>query len=67
MDAERIIAEIEWLEKLFRLPDKRSLLIPDWKAAKRKIAAIERLEKLYRLPDPRTAPDVGWNDSTPEV
>ncbi len=56
MDAERIIAEIEWLEKLFRLPDKRSLLIPDWKAAKRKIAAIERLEKLYRLPDPRPLP-----------
>ena len=25
MDAEQIVAEIEWLEALFRLPDKRRL------------------------------------------
>jgi hypothetical protein len=60
MNAERIIAEIEWLEKLFRLPDKRSLLIPDWKAAKRKIAAIEQLEKLFRLPDQRPMQVTDW-------
>jgi hypothetical protein len=51
MNAERNIAEIEWLEKLFRLPDKRSLLISG--AGNRKIVAIKKLEKLFRLPDRR--------------
>jgi hypothetical protein len=54
MNAERIIAEIEWLEQLFRMPDKRPLLISDWRDAKREIAAIERLEKLFALPDHRS-------------
>ena len=60
MNAEGIIAEIEWLEQLFRLPDKRPLLISDWRAANRKIAAIERLEKVFRLPDQRPSPIPDW-------
>ena len=60
MDAERIIAEIEWLEKLFRLPDKRSLLILDCRAGKRKIATIKKLEKLFRLPDQRPMQVTDW-------
>jgi hypothetical protein len=53
MYVDQIIAEIEWLEHLFRLPDKRPLLNSAWRAAVRKIAAIERLENLFGLPDPR--------------
>jgi hypothetical protein len=33
MDAEKFIAEIEWLELPFRLPDNRPLQMADWKAA----------------------------------
>ena len=33
MDAERTIAEIEMLERILTLPDKRPLQMPDWKAA----------------------------------
>jgi hypothetical protein len=53
MNAEKIIAEIEWLEQLFCLPDNRRLPVSDWIAANRRLAAIERLEKLFRLPDER--------------
>ena len=31
MDAEKIIAEMEWLELLFKLPDNRALPLSDWK------------------------------------
>ncbi len=30
MNAEQIIADIEWLEHLFSLPDNRTLLTADW-------------------------------------
>ncbi len=36
MDAEKIIADIEWLEQLFRLPDNRPLQITDWKLGYKK-------------------------------
>ena len=36
MDAEKAIAEIETLEHLLTLPDRRPLQMPDWKAANRK-------------------------------
>lgn len=32
MDTERIIAEIEWLELLFSLPDTRPHQVAEWKA-----------------------------------
>jgi len=36
MDAERTIGEIEWLEHLFEVPDKRPLKTSDLSAANRK-------------------------------
>jgi hypothetical protein len=33
MDVEKTIAEIEWLERIFTLPDTRPLSMSDWKAA----------------------------------
>ena len=36
MDIEKTITEIEWLENIFRLPDKRPLQMSDWKAANQK-------------------------------
>ena len=60
MNAEQIIAEIEWLEHLFSLPDNRTVVISDSRAVNRKIAAIERLEKLFRLPDERPLQIVDW-------
>ena len=36
MDAERTIGEIEWLERLFEVPDKRPLNTSDLSAANRK-------------------------------
>jgi len=35
MDGEKVIAEIELLERIYALP-KRPLRTPDWKAANRK-------------------------------
>lgn len=60
MNAEQILAELEWLETLFRLPDKRPVRISDWRAAHRQIAAIDRLEKLLRLPDRRPLQMSDW-------
>jgi hypothetical protein len=31
MDAEKTIAQIEWLEELFRLPDERMSRVLGWK------------------------------------
>jgi hypothetical protein len=36
MNAEKTISEIELLERLYALPDKRPLQMADWKAANRK-------------------------------
>ena len=36
MEPEKIIAEIELLEKMLNLPDKRPLQMADWKAANQK-------------------------------
>jgi hypothetical protein len=36
MDPEETIAEIELLERILALPDKRPLQMSDWKAANRK-------------------------------
>jgi hypothetical protein len=49
MDVGRIIAAIEWLERLFKLPDERSPLISDSKA-----------EKLFGLPDQKPPRMADW-------
>jgi hypothetical protein len=36
MDTEKIIAEIEWLEQLFNLPDRGPLQMADRRAANQK-------------------------------
>lgn len=36
MDADKIITEIEWLERIFALPDKRPLRLADREAANQK-------------------------------
>jgi hypothetical protein len=36
MDVEKIIAEIEWLERTFTLPDTRQLRLTDREAANQK-------------------------------
>jgi phosphatidylserine/phosphatidylglycerophosphate/cardiolipin synthase-like enzyme len=36
MEPEKTIIEIEWLEQLIKLPDKRPLQMCDWKAANQK-------------------------------
>jgi hypothetical protein len=65
MNAKQIIAEVEWLEHLFRLPDRRLLQIADCRveksAANEKILNTpwprlprqEWLEQLLGLPDNR--------------
>jgi hypothetical protein len=53
MTVEQIIAEIEWLEQLYRLPDERRPTIAEWRKARHQNAATDRLEKLFLLPDER--------------
>jgi hypothetical protein len=60
MNAEQIIADIEWLEQLFRLPDKRTLQVSERRAAHKRLAAIQRLEQLFRLPDERPIQMSDW-------
>lgn len=36
MDAEKTIAEIEWIERIFALPDTRRLRLADREAANRR-------------------------------
>jgi hypothetical protein len=36
MDGEKTIIDIELLERIYALPDKRPLRMPDWKAANKK-------------------------------
>jgi hypothetical protein len=59
MNAEQIIAEIEWLEQLFSLPDPRQHN-SEWRTANRQNAATARLEKLFKLPDHRPLPPNVW-------
>ena len=49
MDAEKIIAEIELLEHIVRLPDKRPLRMSDWKAANQKHDEIYANNPWFRL------------------
>ena len=65
-NAEQIVAEIEWLEALFRLPDKRRPQRSEWTAAKRRIAAIKRLDTLFTLLDERPLQSCDWKTENPE-
>jgi hypothetical protein len=49
MDAGMIIAGIEWLELLFRLPDNRPLPMADWKAASQKHDETYADDPCFRL------------------
>ncbi len=42
MDVEKIIAEIEWLERIYSLPDARRPDSADWQAAN------QRHDEMYR-------------------
>ena len=75
MNIEQIIAEIEWLEHLLRLSDRRPLTIADRKVGSQKnnetsidnprsgLPRQEWLEDLFRLPDQRPLPMSDWNAS----
>jgi hypothetical protein len=65
MNAEQIIAEIEWLEQLYRLPDKRQPKMAEWRKARRQNAATDRLEKLFLLPDKRPSQSFDWHAERP--
>lgn len=49
MDVEKTITEIESLERIFRLPDKRPLQMPDWKAANQKHDEMHANDPWFRL------------------
>ncbi len=49
MNAERIIAEIELLENLFRLPDQRPPQMPDSKTANQKYDETYTDDPRFRL------------------
>jgi hypothetical protein len=49
MDAEKTIAEIEWLERIFALPDSRRLRLSDREAANRQHDQILAANPWFRL------------------
>lgn len=49
MDTEKTIAEIEMLEKILMLPDKRPLRMDDWKAANREHDQTYANDPWFRL------------------
>jgi hypothetical protein len=49
MEPEKTIIEIEWLEQLIKLPDKRPLRMSDWKAANQKHDAQYANDPWFRL------------------
>ena len=49
MDVEKTITEIELLESIFTLPDKRPLQMPDWKAANQKHDEMHANDPWFRL------------------
>ena len=51
MDVEKTIAEIELLEQLVGLPDKRPLQMADWKAANQKHDQTHGNDPWFRLWD----------------
>jgi hypothetical protein len=49
MDIEKNIADIEWLERIFALPDTRGLRLPDREAANRKHDEMYAKNPWFRL------------------
>jgi hypothetical protein len=49
MDAEQTIAEIEWLERIFAVPDSRPMSLSDLAAANRKHDAMLAHSPWFRL------------------
>jgi len=49
MDPEKTIADIELLERMLALPDKRPLQMPDWKAANLKHDQQHSNDPWFRL------------------
>jgi len=49
MDSERIIAEIEWLERMFAVPDPRPMSASDLSAANRRHDAAQAHSPWFRL------------------
>jgi hypothetical protein len=49
MEPEETIAEIEMLERILALPDKRPLQMSDWKAANRKHDETYANDPWFRL------------------
>jgi hypothetical protein len=72
VNAEQIIYEIEWLEKLFRLPDNRMPQTSGWLVENQnpdkanltpawpRLPRPEWLEDLFRLLDNRPLPIATW-------
>jgi hypothetical protein len=67
MNAEQIIAEIEWLEQLFRLPDKRQVNLSEWRKAKRLNEATYRQQQIFRLPDTRSPLNLDRTSATQKL
>ena len=51
MDVERIIAESEWLERVFAVPDTRPLSASDIAAANRRHDAFDSLRTSVSVPN----------------
>lgn len=49
MDAEKTVAQIEWLEELFRLPDERTPRMLDWKLGDEKRSEDCASDTWFRL------------------
>lgn len=49
MDVEKSITEIEWLERIFALPDRRPLLLHDREAANRRHDEMHAANPWFRL------------------
>lgn len=49
MDVDKIISEIEWLERIFSLPDKRPLSLADREAANQKHDEMYAENPWFRL------------------
>jgi hypothetical protein len=49
MDAEKVIFEIEWLERIFSLPDTRALQVSDREALNRKHDEMYAANPWFRL------------------